>query len=134
MAEALAEPKPLRREDFVSDQEVRWCPGCGDYAILAQMQRVLPDLGIPKEKIVFVSGIGCSSRLPYFFNTYGFHTIHGRAAAVALKGRDYYRAGRYADAIAQLELFELFPQTSHVECVVRLVRGGSPGRNPSGTG
>jgi len=77
------EIKKLVRKDFVSDQEVRWCPGCGDYSILAQMQKVLPDLGIPREKIVFVSGIGCSSRFPYYMNTYGFHTIHGRAPAVA---------------------------------------------------
>jgi 2-oxoglutarate ferredoxin oxidoreductase subunit beta len=71
------------KEDFGSDQEVRWCPGCGDYAILAQMKRVLPDLGIPREKTVFISGIGCSSRFPYYMNTYGFHTIHGRAPTIA---------------------------------------------------
>ena len=71
------------KEDFGSDQEVRWCPGCGDYAILAQMKRVLPDLGIPREKTVFISGIGCSSRFPYYMNVYGFHTIHGRAPTVA---------------------------------------------------
>lgn len=70
-------------KDFKSDQDVRWCPGCGDYAILAQMQKFLPDLGVPKENIVFISGIGCSSRFPYYMNTYGFHTIHGRATAVA---------------------------------------------------
>ena len=74
---------PLTRKDFVSDQEVRWCPGCGDYAILAQMQRVLPELGIPREKIVFISGIGCSSRFPYYMNTYGVHSIHGRAPTLA---------------------------------------------------
>src|SRR5438876_10085013 len=73
----------LTRKDFVSDQDVRWCPGCGDYAILAQVQKVFPDLGIPLEKVVFVSGIGCSSRFPYYMNTYGFHSIHGRALAVA---------------------------------------------------
>src|SRR6201991_2014467 len=73
----------LTRKDFVSDQEVRWCPGCGDYAILAQVQRVMPELGVPKENIVFVSGIGCSSRFPYYMNTYGFHSIHGRAPAIA---------------------------------------------------
>lgn len=73
----------LTKKDFVSDQEVRWCPGCGDYAILAQMQKVLPELGIPREKFVFVSGIGCSSRFPYYMNTYGFHGIHGRAPAIA---------------------------------------------------
>jgi len=74
---------PLTRKDLVTDQEVRWCPGCGDYAILAQMQKVLPELGIPREKIVFISGIGCSSRFPYYMNTYGVHSIHGRAPTVA---------------------------------------------------
>ena len=73
----------LTRKDFVSDQAVRWCPGCGDYAILAQMQKVLPDLGIPRENIVFISGIGCSSRFPYYMNTYGIHSIHGRAPTLA---------------------------------------------------
>jgi 2-oxoglutarate ferredoxin oxidoreductase subunit beta len=71
------------KKDFESDQDVRWCPGCGDYAILSAVQKVMPDLGIPKENIVFISGIGCSSRFPYYMNTYGFHTIHGRAPAVA---------------------------------------------------
>ena len=75
--------KVLTRKDFVSDEEVRWCPGCGDYSILAQTQRVMPDLGVPKENIVFISGIGCSSRLPYYMNTYGFHSIHGRAPTIA---------------------------------------------------
>jgi 2-oxoglutarate/2-oxoacid ferredoxin oxidoreductase subunit beta len=73
----------LTRKDFVSDQEVRWCPGCGDYAILAQVQKIMPEFGIPRENIVFISGIGCASRFPYYMNTYGFHTIHGRAPAVA---------------------------------------------------
>ncbi len=73
----------LTRKDFISDQEVRWCPGCGDYSILAQVQKVMPELGIDREKIVFVSGIGCSSRFPYYMNTYGFHGIHGRAPALA---------------------------------------------------
>jgi 2-oxoglutarate ferredoxin oxidoreductase subunit beta len=73
----------LTRKDFVSDQTVRWCPGCGDYAILAQMQKILPDLGIPKENTVFISGIGCSSRFPYYMNTYGIHSIHGRAPTLA---------------------------------------------------
>lgn len=73
----------LSRQDFIPDQEVRWCPGCGDYSILAQMQKVLPTLGIPREQFVIISGIGCSSRFPYYLNTYGFHTIHGRAPAVA---------------------------------------------------
>src|SRR5437016_3250059 len=73
----------LTRKDFVSDQEVRWCPGCGDYSILAQTQKQMPDFGVPKENIVFISGIGCSGRLPYYMNTYGFHTIHGRAPTLA---------------------------------------------------
>ncbi len=73
----------LSKKDFETDQAVRWCPGCGDYAILAQTQKVMAELAIPREKIVFVSGIGCSSRFPYYMNTYGFHTIHGRAPAVA---------------------------------------------------
>ena len=71
------------RNDFTSDQALRWCPGCGDYAILAQSQKIFPDLGRKKEEFVFISGIGCSSRFPYYMDTYGFHTIHGRAAAVA---------------------------------------------------
>ncbi|RVX46663.1 2-oxoglutarate ferredoxin oxidoreductase subunit beta [Nonomuraea polychroma] len=70
-------------KDFKSDQEVRWCPGCGDYAILAAVQSFLPELGLKRENIVFVSGIGCSSRFPYYLNTYGFHSIHGRAPAIA---------------------------------------------------
>jgi 2-oxoglutarate ferredoxin oxidoreductase subunit beta len=73
----------LTRKDFASDQEVRWCPGCGDYSILAQMQKVLPELGIQRENIVFISGIGCSSRFPYYMNTYGIHSIHGRAPTLA---------------------------------------------------
>jgi 2-oxoglutarate ferredoxin oxidoreductase subunit beta len=74
---------PLTRKDFQTDQEVRWCPGCGDYAILAAVQSVFPELGVPREKFVVISGIGCSSRFPYYMNTFGFHTIHGRAPAVA---------------------------------------------------
>jgi 2-oxoglutarate/2-oxoacid ferredoxin oxidoreductase subunit beta len=70
-------------KDFKSDQEVRWCPGCGDHGILASLQKTLAEMDVPKEKYVFVSGIGCSSRLPYYMNTYGFHGIHGRAAAIA---------------------------------------------------
>ncbi|MEU5093122.1 2-oxoacid:ferredoxin oxidoreductase subunit beta, partial [Streptomyces sp. NPDC021356] len=70
-------------KDFKSDQEVRWCPGCGDYAILAAVQGFMPQLGIARENIVFVSGIGCSSRFPYYMNTYGMHSIHGRAPAIA---------------------------------------------------
>ena len=77
------EPNKLTPKDFVSGQDVRWCPGCGDYSILSQMQKVLPELGLPREKFVFVSGIGCAARFPYYMNTYGFHTIHGRAPAVA---------------------------------------------------
>lgn len=73
----------LTRKDFVSNQEVRWCPGCGDYSILAQMQKMLPELRIPRENIVFISGIGCSSRFPYYMETYGFHSIHGRALTIA---------------------------------------------------
>ncbi len=73
----------LRAKDFKSDQEVRWCPGCGDYAILAAVQGFMPELGIPRENIVFISGIGCSSRFPYYMNTYGMHSIHGRAPAIA---------------------------------------------------
>ena len=73
----------LKADDFASDQDIRWCPGCGDYSILAQMKKVLPTLGVPPEKTVFISGIGCSSRFPYYVNTYGMHSIHGRAPAVA---------------------------------------------------
>lgn len=73
----------LKSADFASDQDVRWCPGCGDYSILAQMKKMLPTLGVPREKLVFVSGIGCSSRFPYYMNTYGLHSIHGRAPAIA---------------------------------------------------
>ena len=75
--------KTLTKKDFQSDQEVRWCPGCGDYAILAAMQKYMADIGADPAKTVFVSGIGCSSRFPYYMNTYGFHTIHGRAPAFA---------------------------------------------------
>jgi len=73
----------LTKKDFQSDQEVRWCPGCGDYAILSCVQSVFPELGIPRENFVVVSGIGCSSRFPYYMNTFGFHSIHGRAPALA---------------------------------------------------
>jgi len=79
----LAPTAPLTRKDFASTVPNRWCPGCGDYSILTAVQGVLPTLGIPREKFVFVSGIGCSSRFPYYMNTYGFHTIHGRAPAIA---------------------------------------------------
>jgi len=77
------ELETLNAKDFSSDQDVRWCPGCGDYSILKQMQTVLPDLGIERENLVFVSGIGCSSRFPYYMNTYGIHSIHGRAPSLA---------------------------------------------------
>jgi 2-oxoglutarate ferredoxin oxidoreductase subunit beta len=76
-------PIQLTAKDFKTDQEVRWCPGCGDYAILAAVQSFMPELGIPRENIVFISGIGCSSRFPYYMNTYGVHSIHGRAPAIA---------------------------------------------------
>jgi 2-oxoglutarate ferredoxin oxidoreductase subunit beta len=75
--------KPLTAKDFSSDQDIRWCPGCGDYSILKQVQSVMPELDIPLEKIVFISGIGCSSRFPYYMNTYGMHSIHGRGTAIA---------------------------------------------------
>ena len=78
-----ATAKKLTRKDFMSDQEVRWCPGCGDYAILATVQRAFPDLGVARENTVFVSGIGCAARFPYYMNTYGVHAIHGRAPALA---------------------------------------------------
>jgi 2-oxoglutarate ferredoxin oxidoreductase subunit beta len=73
----------LTSKDFATDQEVRWCPGCGDYSILAQVQKVMPTIGVPKENIVIISGIGCSSRFPYYMNTYGMHSIHGRATTIA---------------------------------------------------
>ncbi|MGH2583334.1 MAG: 2-oxoacid:ferredoxin oxidoreductase subunit beta, partial [Dehalococcoidia bacterium] len=79
----LDELKPLTRKDFITDEEVRWCPGCGDYSILAQMQKVMPELGVRREDIVVISGIGCSSRTPYYVETYGFHSIHGRALTLA---------------------------------------------------
>ena len=82
MSETLIAPT-LTAKDFATDQEVRWCPGCGDYSILAQVQKVMPTLGIPKENVVVISGIGCSSRFPYYMNTFGMHSIHGRATAVA---------------------------------------------------
>jgi len=78
----VKEPK-LTRADFATDQTVRWCPGCGDYAILAAMQSFMPELGIERERTVFVSGIGCAARFPYYMNTYGMHSIHGRAPAIA---------------------------------------------------
>jgi 2-oxoglutarate ferredoxin oxidoreductase subunit beta len=83
MSDTTVNPLPLTAKDFATDQEVRWCPGCGDYSILAQVQKVMPTLGIPRENIVIISGIGCSSRFPYYMNTYGMHSIHGRATAIA---------------------------------------------------
>jgi 2-oxoglutarate ferredoxin oxidoreductase subunit beta len=82
MSTATALPT-LTAKDFASDQDIRWCPGCGDYSILAQMKKALATLGIPRENFVFISGIGCSSRFPYYMNTYGFHSIHGRAPTLA---------------------------------------------------
>jgi 2-oxoglutarate ferredoxin oxidoreductase subunit beta len=73
----------LTKKDFVPEGDVKWCPGCGDYSILSSVQTIMPTLGIAKENIVFISGIGCSSRFPYYMATYGFHTIHGRAPTVA---------------------------------------------------
>ena len=84
--ETVSAPAPnitLTPKDFATDQEVRWCPGCGDYSILAQVQKVMPTLGIPRENIAIISGIGCSSRFPYYMNVYGMHSIHGRATAIA---------------------------------------------------
>ena len=82
MSDTITAPA-LTPKDFTTDQEVRWCPGCGDYSILAQVQKIMPGLGIARENIVIISGIGCSSRFPYYMNTYGMHSIHGRATAVA---------------------------------------------------
>jgi len=83
MMNQTVEIKPLTRKDFESDQDVRWCPGCGDYAVLSQVQKLMPTLGIPRENFAFISGIGCSSRFPYYMETYGMHSIHGRAPAIA---------------------------------------------------
>ena len=83
MAIAQTDPSTLTKKDFVAEGDVKWCPGCGDYSILSSVQTVLPTLGIPKEQFAFISGIGCSSRFPYYMDTYGFHTIHGRALTVA---------------------------------------------------
>ena len=81
MDTTIVEPK-LTPKDFVSDQDIRWCPGCGDYSILKQVQTVMPDIGVARENIVFISGIGCASRFPYYMETFGLHSIHGRAASV----------------------------------------------------
>ena len=83
-AEETSVPVPLTtRKDWSSDQEVRWCPGCGDYSILAAVQMLMPELGVRRESTVFLSGIGCAARFPYYMNTYGMHSIHGRAPAIA---------------------------------------------------
>src|SRR3984957_15259165 len=81
--EGMPSAGAMTAKDFKSDQMVRWCPGCGDFAILATVQKLMPQLGVPREKIVFISGIGCSSRFPYYMNTFGFHSIHGRAPTFA---------------------------------------------------
>lgn len=83
MSAATLTAPVLTPKDFATDQEVRWCPGCGDYSILAQVQKIMPGIGVPRENIVIISGIGCSSRFPYYMNTYGMHSIHGRATAIA---------------------------------------------------
>ena len=80
---SVATDQKLTAKDFITDQEVRWCPGCGDYSILKQVQTVIPELGLKREEIVFISGIGCSSRFPYYMETYGMHSIHGRATSIA---------------------------------------------------
>ncbi|MCC6768109.1 MAG: 2-oxoacid:ferredoxin oxidoreductase subunit beta, partial [Bacteroidia bacterium] len=83
MSTSIQEAGKLSAKDFASEQDIRWCPGCGDYSILKQVQTVMPELGLPKEDIVFISGIGCSSRFPYYMDTFGMHSIHGRATAIA---------------------------------------------------
>jgi 2-oxoglutarate/2-oxoacid ferredoxin oxidoreductase subunit beta len=83
MSDVATPQAPLTAKDFATDQEVRWCPGCGDYSILKQVQTILPQTGIPREDIVIISGIGCSSRFPYYMNTFGMHSIHGRATSIA---------------------------------------------------
>src|SRR5690348_11822054 len=83
MSDIITTTPSLTAKDFATDQEVRWCPGCGDYSILAQVQKIMPTLGIARENIAIISGIGCSSRFPYYMNTYGVHSIHGRATAIA---------------------------------------------------
>jgi len=83
MADNNIDVKKVTAKDFATDQDVRWCPGCGDYSILAQVQRSFPDVGVPREKIAWISGIGCSSRFPYYMDTFGMHSIHGRAPAIA---------------------------------------------------
>jgi 2-oxoglutarate ferredoxin oxidoreductase subunit beta len=80
---------PLKKKDFISDQEVRWCPGCGDYAILSQVQKLFPELGVKKEDFLVVSGIGCSSRFPYYMNTYGFHSISWSCSCISGRCKNY---------------------------------------------
>ena len=99
MNQAPVELIKLALKDYTSNQEVRWCPGCGDYAILKTIQKLMPELGKPKENHVFISGIGCASRFPYYMNTYGFHTIHGRAPPIAT-GRAALRRGGQAPSRA----------------------------------
>src|SRR5438309_9553526 len=83
-----ADERPQKAKDFTSDQEVRWCPGCGDYVILNTIRNFLPDLGLRRENIAFISGIGCSSRFPYYLETYGFHSIHGRRSEERRVGKE----------------------------------------------
>ena len=83
METLILDNEKLNPKDFSSGMDVKWCPGCGDYSILKQVQTIFPDLGVEKEKFVFISGIGCSSRFTYYMDTYGIHSIHGRAAAIA---------------------------------------------------
>ena len=94
----------LTKKDFQTDQEVRWCPGCGDYAILSAVQSVFPELGIKRENFVVVSGIGCSSRFPYYMNTFGFHTIHGRAPAVATGIKPFAPTSKFGSPPATVTL------------------------------
>ena len=124
--------EPQSAKDFKSDQEVRWCPGCGDYVILATVQGFLPELGLKRENVVFVSGIGCSSRFPYYVETYGMHSIHGRAPAIATgvampslhggNGRDYsYRYGKdHIDLADRLSGFRASPMPSLTEACALL--------------
>ena len=108
------------KKDWTSNQEVRWCPGCGDYGILLAVQQLMPELGVAPENTVFISGIGCSSRFPYYMNTYGMHSIHGRAPAVAtgvverVGTQTGLPFGRYAYTGA------LQPQVAHVPVIVPL--------------
>ena len=120
-------PVKLTLKDFSTDQEVRWCPGCGDYAILKTIQKLMPELDTPKENTVFVSGIGCSSRFPYYMETYGFHTIHGRAPAIAtgvklsnpeLRCLDGYWGWRWSEHWRQSHAACLAPECGSTNSVV----------------